>query len=100
MAKKRQAAPVNQLVKEGMPQDTIDRCMDVIEFVRQSTIADDDETIDYGRFLILGLVHDALGHVNAEIHACDTRMAPEKRSAAVSASVNQPERLIERSSTS
>lgn len=71
MARKRKAAPANQLVDVATPQGTIDRCMDVIEFVRQATIEDDDEITDYGRFLILGLVHDALEHANTEIHVTE-----------------------------
>lgn len=63
-AKRRSAAKPknvpNQLV--GFIEiDTLDNCRAVIEFVRQATLNAEGQEIDMGRFLILGLVHDALG---------------------------------------
>ncbi len=64
----RNASPPNGLVTEGVgPVNTIEHCQSVLEFVRQSTPAGQSDEIEFGRFLVLGLVYDALDHAKAQI---------------------------------
>lgn len=58
----------NQLVDAGLgPIQTIEDCRSIIEYVRQTDVTESSEDIKMGRFLVLGLVADALAHAQGEI---------------------------------
>jgi hypothetical protein len=60
-------APINQLVNPDLPYQTIEHCTSVLEYVRQASVAGQNYGTEMGRFLVLGLVTDALAHAQSEM---------------------------------
>lgn len=62
------AAPTNSLVDTSMgPAQTLANCTNAIEFMRQAGLDGYSEEWEHGRYLLLGVINDALRHAENEV---------------------------------